>query len=283
MSGAERWTLLEQDGPRGIGARYLDLLEQVLTGTIVEDPPIINARYLAFLQTMAEAVFGDAARVSPELLGYQPGLRAVGWDWPSRALTMVGSKRLHDFRLRIEDVIARAVPGDIVEAGVWRGGASILARAVLCAHGVADRRVILADSFAGLPPPDAARFPADAGSDLHLCPELAIPSAEVAANFTKFGLLDQQVLFVEGWFRDTMPGFPAERIAVLRLDGDMYESTIDPLIHLYDRVMEGGWVIVDDYGIVPACRQAVHDFFDTRGIAPKLTDIDGIGMAFAKT
>jgi O-methyltransferase len=141
--------------------------------------------------------------------------------------------------------------------------------------------VIVADSFAGLPPP-SEQFPADAGADFHTHPELAVSLEQVWANFRRFGLLDDQVVFLEGWFRDTMPRVEAEALAVLRLDGDMYESTFVPLVHLYDRVAPGGWVIVDDYHLMAACREAVGDFLADRGIDPPLHDIDRVGVYFRK-
>jgi hypothetical protein len=198
---------------------------------------------------------------------------------------MIGLKRLQNFRALIETALAEDTPGDIVETGVWRGGASIMAKAVLEARGEKSRRVILADSFEGLPPPDLAAFPQDAGSTLHQETPLAVSLDQVRANFEKFGLLDDRVVFLKGWFRDTMPNAPVERIAVLRLDGDMYESTILPLRHLYDRVAPGGFVIVDDYWLAP-CKAAIHDFLGERsgerGIGPEIIPIDGMGVYFRK-
>ncbi|WP_298356668.1 TylF/MycF/NovP-related O-methyltransferase [Rhodoblastus sp.] len=239
---------------------YLDLMEATLTGTLFEDPP---------LQT-----FGDK--------GYDATVRERGLDWPSHAFSMIGAERMRNLRTLLEDVIKSNVPGDIVETGVWRGGASIMARAVLKAHDVRDRKVILADSFAGLPPPDESLFPADAGSTFHEFPELAVSLEEVQDNFRRFGLLDEQVVFVKGWFKDTMPTLPTEKIAILRLDGDMYESTIQPLEQLYDRVSTGGWIIVDDYAIIPACKAAVTDFLAKRGLNPTIVPIDGVGVYFRK-
>ncbi len=185
-------------------------------------------------------------------------LREYGWDWPSKAFTMIGLKRLRNFRAVIESVIGTNVTGDIMEAGAWRGGAGIMARAVLAAYNVGDRRVILANSFAGLPPPDADTYPADAGSDFHEYPELAVPLDEVKRNFARFGLLDEQVVFLPGWYKDTLPTAPVERLAVLRLDCDMYESTIQVLDNLYDKVSINGWIVIDDFEVVPACRAAVR-------------------------
>jgi O-methyltransferase len=91
---------------------------------------------------------------------------------------------------------------------------------------------------------------------LHKARELAVSLEQVKANFDRYGLLDDQVRFLKGWFRDTLPVAPIERLAVLRLDGDMYESPMDTLVNLYPKLSEGGYVIVDDYGAIPACRQA---------------------------
>ena len=103
------------------------------------------------------------------------------------------------------------------------------------------------------------------------------------ANFAKYGLLDDRVVFLKGWFKDTLRAAPIERLAVLRLDGDMYESTMDALTALYDKVSAGGFVIIDDYGCIEACRRAVHDFRDARGIADKIVDIDGWGVYWRKS
>jgi O-methyltransferase len=100
----------------------------------------------------------------------------------------------------------------------------------------------------------------------------------VKENFRKFGLLDEQVAFLPGWFSETLAAAPIERLALLRLDGDMYASTMDALTALYHKVSPGGFVIVDDYGAVPACRQAVTDFREARGIKAQIVDIDGLGV-----
>ena len=242
--------------------RLLDRLIDQLTGWDSHDPPIA------------------AAPLSRD--HFDPERRDEGLDWPSTALTMVGRQRLHNLRDLLERTLRGGVPGDFVETGVWRGGASILARAVLAVHGVTDRKVILADSFEGLPRPDADRYPADALSLLYEHEPLAVSLDQVRSNFAAFDLLDDQVEFVPGWFRDTMPTLEVERIALLRLDGDMYESTIDPLVHLYDKVSPGGYVIVDDYNFSTPCKRAVHDFFESRRLSPTMHAIDRIGVYFEK-
>lgn len=195
---------------------------------------------------------------------------------------MIGQVRLRNLRRLAQQVVVEGVPGDFIETGVWRGGACILMRSVLKAYGLSDRRVFVADSFEGLPPPNPGSYPADAG-DVHFqFEELAVSIDQVKANFAKYDLLDEQVVFLKGWFKDTLPTAPIEQLAILRLDGDMYESTMDALRNLYDKVSPGGFVIVDDYGCVAGCRLAVTDFRRERGIADPIIDIDGWGVYWRK-
>jgi cephalosporin hydroxylase len=204
--------------------------------------------------------------------------RREGRDFPITAHTLVGLKRLDNLQRCIEDVLANNVPGDLSETGVWRGGASIFMRAVLSVHGIQSRRLWLADSFAGLPPPDPAQYVADTGMDFHLFPVLAVTLEQVQANFERYGLFDDQVTFLKGWFRDTLPTAPIEQLAILRLDGDLYESTMDALVHLYPKLAPGGYVIVDDYGALPPCQQAVHDYREAHGITAPIMRIDWTGV-----
>jgi O-methyltransferase len=186
---------------------------------------------------------------------------------------MIGLKRLDNLQDCIGDVLQRGVPGDFIETGVWRGGAVIFMRAVLRVHGIRDRLVWVADSFHGLPKPDP-HYPADAGDTHWSVPQLAIPMSEVQRNFAKYGLLDSQVRFLPGFFKATLPAAPIKQLALLRLDGDMYQSTWEALTALYSRVVIGGYVIVDDFGAVAACRQAVEDFRNERGIREPLRPVD---------
>jgi O-methyltransferase len=208
--------------------------------------------------------------------------RELGLDWPAEAETMIGMQRLTSLQHCVETVLAEDIPGDLVECGVWRGGACILMRAVLAAYGDKTRCVWLADSFAGLPRPDTAKYKADQWHRLDLfAPILAVSEAEVRANFQRYGLLDDQVRFLPGWFKDTLPDAPIDRIAVLRLDGDLYESTIQALDALYPRLSPGGFCIIDDYNMV-SCRQAVTDYRAKHGISAEIVDIDGTGVLWRK-
>lgn len=239
---------------------YLDLMKRCLTNLIYQDRSSLLGQDLAF----------DLRN------------RVEGRDWPANAHTMIGIHRLDNLHFCVEDLLARKVPGDLMETGVWRGGAAILMRAILKANGVTDRRVWCADSFEGLPPPDAAKYPADANLAFNQFKELAVSLEEVQNNFRRYNLLDDQVKFLKGWFRDTLPGAPVERLALLRLDGDLYESTMDALTALYPKVSRGGYVIVDDYNDIPACRQAVHDYWQRHGIKEEIMAIDWSGVFWMK-
>ena len=196
---------------------------------------------------------------------------------------MIGLKPLANVRSCVETALVEGVPGDLIETGGWRGGATIFMRAVLKVHDATDRLVWVADSFAGLPAPDANRYPRDQGDQLHTFPQLAVPLDRVRDNFGRYGLLDEQVPFLEGWYRDTLRTAPIERLAVMRLDGDMYESTIQTFESLYDRPSVDGFVIFDDYGNVAGCRQAVHDFRAGRGITDPIQPIDWAGIYWRRS
>lgn len=258
--------------------RYLELLLRVLTRTGFEDEVVEPVAAIDVLDRVAARL---ARRRGGEVLVRRrpdPRQRAVGADLPANAETMVGAVRLAHLRWCIEQVLADGVPGDLVETGVWRGGASIYMRAVLAARGCTDRTVWVADSFAGLPRPDPARYPADAGDDHWTRHELAVGVEEVRANFERYDLLDDQVRFLVGWFKDTLPAAPIEQVALARLDGDLYESTLDALRALWPKLCPGGFVIIDDYGAIDGCRQATDDFRADYGIDEPLEQVDWTGV-----
>ena len=148
---------------------------------------------------------------------------------------------------------------------------------------IPDRMVWVADSFKGLPPPDTAKYPADKGDKHSQFTELAISEEEVKRNFEKYGLLDSQVQFLTGWFKDTLPAAPIKELALLRLDGDMYESTMDGLVNLYPKLSKGGYIIIDDWGAVPACKKAVEDYRSKHSITEEIIPIDWTGVFWKKT
>src|SRR5262249_19830953 len=156
-------------------------------------------------------------------------------------------KRLDNLQSCLVDVIQNGIPGDVIETGVWRGGASIFMRAGVKAYGGTSKIVWVAGLFSGGPKPDASEFPAGARSEYFTYDELAVSIDQVKSNFERYSLLDEQVRFLKGWFKDTLPTAPIDKLAILRLDGDMYESTIQALTPLYPKLQPGGHCIVDDY------------------------------------
>ncbi len=209
-------------------------------------------------------------------------VRRDGRDWPPEAETMVGVERLKNVEFCVRDVLRRNIPGDLMETGVWRGGVCIFMRAILNVMGDHSRKVWLADSFRGLPKPDQ-RFAQDAQSVWHeFKEELGVSLSDVKANFERYGLLDDQVRFLPGWFKDTLPDAPIDQLAVLRLDGDMYASTMDALTNLYPKLSVGGYLIVDDYGALATCRQAVSDFRAQHQIYDEIQQVDWSGVFWRK-
>jgi O-methyltransferase len=260
---------------------YLDLLKRCLTGTLApyEYRPVTpGTRITRELHRAVTPFLRGRGLTVVRRVPLDLEKRRQGLDWPEQAETMIGMQRMDNLQFCVTDVLRRGVPGDLIETGVWRGGAAILMRGVLQAYGDSHRRVWVADSFQGLPRPDAERFPPDAGDELWTYRELAVSQVQVRANFARYGLLDDQVRFLPGWFRDTLPSAPIEQLAVLRLDGDMYESTMEALTSLFPKLMPGGYVIVDDYGFLPSCRAAVDDYRREHGIEDPIETIDWTGV-----
>ena len=268
---------------------YLDLLKRQLTRALTEDNDLLfglpnSWERRNWAQRSADAAGAFLRRRGLELVRKRPydsAAREFGRDWPVRAETMIGLRRLDNLQLAVETVLAEGVPGDLVETGVWRGGAVIFMRAVLRAHGATDRTVWAADSYEGLPKPGPDRHPVDA-HDNYEFGILVAGLDEVRHNFERYGLLDDQVRFLVGWFKDTLQAAPIEKIAVLRLDGDMYGSTMQALTALYDKVQPGGFCIIDDYGAIGACRRAVADFRQHNRVEEEIVDIDGSGVYWRK-
>lgn len=234
------------------------------------------------IKTLTNLIYGDPSTHPSNRGPFRPELRSEGRDWPAVAHTMVGVRRLENVRELAQRVIDEKVPGDFVETGVWRGGCCILLRGILAANAINDRRVYVADSFAGLPAPKPHAFPQDVGLNLHLHPELAVSLEQVKDNFARYGLLDEQVVFVKGLFQETLFSLDAGPFALIRLDGDLYESTYVALEALYPKVSPGGFVIIDDYGAVPSCRAAVSDYRTQMGISARMHEIDWTGVWWRK-
>jgi O-methyltransferase len=266
---------------------YLDLLKRALTFTLWPEPLVpvdhLNADRPLVKRT-AVSLAARAVRSTGYHLARDPAPswheRREGVTWPYYADTMMGLTRLDHLQKCVEAVLCENIPGDFIETGVWRGGGCILMRGVLAAHGTTDRTVFVADSFRGFPPIERVEDSGDKPDESH--GYLAVSLETVRENFRRYGLLDEQVFFLEGWFKDTLPRAPIERLSVLRLDGDMYGSTMDALSALYPKLSPGGFCIVDDYGAIEACRRAVADFRAAHHIDDEIQQIDWTGVYWRK-
>jgi O-methyltransferase len=268
---------------------YLDLLKKCLCASIyeesawriVEGPMMGNIdkanlpKYLAAM--IKKRILKLLSRRSLMLVRrrqFDPAIREQGLDWPCFGYTMIGRRRLDNIEFCVKDILDRGVPGDFIETGVWRGGSAILMRALLKKHGVTDRAVWCADSFEGLPRPNEVDRKLSASPDFSDRDYLRASLEDVQSNFARFGLLDDQVKFLKGWFRDTLPTAPIGRLALLRADGDLYESTMDSLVNLYHKISPGGYIIIDDYHSWEGCRSAVNEFREKHRIRDEIGQID---------
>jgi len=182
----------------------------------------------------------------------------------------------------IQIILKNKVKGDFIETGVWRGGATIFMQGVLRALDVHDRKIWVCDSFEGLPPPEPDKFPEDEGDQHHKVDLLSVRLETVRENFKKYGLLGDNIVFVKGFFEDTLPDLRIGDISLLRMDGDMYGSSIVTLNSLYGKVVPGGFIIVDDYMVVRGCKSAIDDFRKENSITATLQPIDNTAVYWRK-
>lgn len=263
--------------PADVVELYLDLMKKVLTRAIVATgherhtvrPMGRKSTLVHWLNRLSAPLHMEIVRLvsccANDFLesGHEAGNR------PEDSETMLGTRQLDHMQQCVREVLDRKVPGDFLEAGVWRGGMSIFMRAALKAHGVSNRKVWLADSFAGLPPVDTAveKFAWHSG-------DMAVSLETVKNNFARYGLLDEQVEFLKGFFCDTLPGAPIPPLAILRIDADLYTSTVDALTHLYPKLSAGGFALFDDYQNLPDCRRAIDEYRQQHGITESIIPID---------
>lgn len=255
------------------GERYRTLRRPVRVGK--------RSRPIWALQRVADAVLKKWNLEIVEQVKFNPADCEEGGRWPAEAETMVGLKRLENIEYCVRTALQDGIEGDFIETGVWRGGAAIYMLAVLRACSDESRHVWLADSFEGLPKPDPKNA-ADAG-DIHWMANhiLAVSMDEVQHNIEKYGLMSERVHFLKGWFRDTLPAAPIERLALMRLDGDMYGSTMDTLNNLYPKLVSGGFCIIDDYAL-NGCRQAVDEFRAKHSITEEMVRVDHTAVFWRK-
>jgi O-methyltransferase len=261
---------------------YLDLLKK----SVLEELYTENEVRLQFLRACLEgrekfdetvfldirrrwkAAFDECVRLNQFGMAYGRRKEDIGFQH-----TMISRARLESLEACLEAILHDQIPGDCIECGVWRGGAVIFMRGFLAAHQVTNRTVWVADSFQGLPVP-TLKEDEDYDLSVRTYPMLAIDEETVKDTFARYGLLDDQVRFLKGWFKDTLSAAPIKQLSLLRADGDLYESTMDILRALYHKVALGGFVIIDDYGALPPCRQAVTDFRAEHSITEPLQQAD---------
>ena len=292
---------------------YLDMVKRAVANILYEDPPAY------FYDGQSDPVVAEKFELSR---------RVLGEDAPPLAHTMIGIRRLDNIAQCVEDILSNDVPGDMLEAGVLRGGAAIFLAACLRVHGALDRRVFLCDTFQPQRPMPApvklflravACLPGLAcqrrlllwGQSLvkdKRFPEMREPSdqlvrfvlwtlrhvhlmknpasgglSEVKSNFAKYGLLSDRIVFLKGMFADTFPSAPFTQLALIRLDGDTYESTHDCLLHLYPKLSAGGYCIIDDYNSFPDCKLAVTQYRQQNQIRDEIIPIDNLAVFWKKS
>ena len=196
------------------------------------------------------------------------------WQIPrfSQPHTVLAAPQLNLIERLMIDTIISKTPGDYLEAGIFRGGTVAFMRGVLKAFGITDRIVWAADSFEGIPGPE--KYP-DVEDDVNNWPDRWVAGFdEVKSNIERYGLLDDQIRFIKGYFADTLPAAPCETLALVRLDADSYESTMDALDYLYPKISHNGYVIIDDW-VLEGCRDAVLEYREKTGISGKITEVKG--------
>ena len=195
------------------------------------------------------------------------------------AYTLIGYKRLNNIHFCIENILKHDIEGDFIETGVYRGGATIF-MAYLNKHYNLNKKVFVADSFKGLPCPDD-RDKFDNGLQNHCLGDFSVSLDSVKKNFEDFNLLDDNIIFIEGFFDTSLKNADIGKLSILRLDCDLYSSTMEVLDILYDKVSLGGYIIVDDM-CLPGCNKAIVDFRNKKNIQSEIHIIDWTGIYWIK-
>lgn len=204
-----------------------------------------------------------------------------------RAYTMISPERLFAVLQAVKYVGSANLPGAIVECGVWRGGVMMAVAKTMLSLGMIDRDLYLFDTFEGMPQPtqidkDFKNRPAQKKFELTKRSSdssdwCAASIENVLENMLSTGYPRDQIHLIPGKVENTIPVSAPEKIAILRLDTDWFESTRHELIHLYPRLMTGGVLIIDDYGHWQGARKAVDDYFSTYNISIMLNRSDYTG------
>ncbi|WP_321846911.1 TylF/MycF/NovP-related O-methyltransferase [Paraburkholderia bannensis] len=258
---------------------YVDLLKRILCNSVYEDDYATRSpseedlhectRFIAELENEAPHVLSVYPYLTPEKLADILKNTKV-----SRQIhTYVGQKGLDNVEACVRTVLFDDIAGDFLDAGVLRGGIGILMRGILkAADDSTSRKIVMADSFDGLPPPsiDDSVFDREVwyrfiNKTTRYNLKCSCDVGSVKSNFEKYDLMDDRVEFLKGWFNETMPTLRSRSFAIVRIDVDWYNSCRDVLDNVYDCLSDGGFVIIDDYKL-QGCHAAIDAFRDERQI-----------------
>ena len=244
----------------------------------LRSPDFIIGKILFFGKALADILL---------MLMRQPSRQSLRLAWlllqVKPTYTMVSAKRLINLYHLVQQANVLNIPGDIVECGVWNGGCAAMMGVACRENGLHGkmRHLWLFDSFCGLPPPSkrdgkqarAAYFEGWCQGDIE----------KVRKIFHQLGASLEYVKIIAGWFDSTLPSTDLETIALLHIDADWYESVKVVLEALYDRVFEGGFIVLDDYWTWPGCRAAVEDYIREHQIeGVVMENVDRHGVYFQK-
>jgi O-methyltransferase len=199
--------------------------------------------------------------------------------------TMTSIERLYSLYKSVEHIATAGIPGDLAECGVWRGGSCMLMADTLLSLGKSDRRILLFDTFDGHPQPDPERDVDLWGNRAHDEWRQRTTDGDVKGwglasiddvrrNLARTGYPGDKLRYIKGMVEQTAPAHVPERLSLLRLDTDWYNSTRAALVHLYPRLSPGGVLIVDDYGHYKGQREAVDEYIRETGERLLLHRID---------
>ena len=238
-------------------------------------------------------MFMNLARIRWALRGF-PDLTLARTLYQVSTHTMTRPTRAIALWKLCKEILRTNIPGDFVECGVWMGGSAGLMAVALERFDIGKPRMLhLFDSFEGLPAPGekdgnkAAGYWMNSANSEFLTTQRCVAGAATVCSLLheRLGFSVERVVIHKGWFQDTLPGLGPEPqcIAVLRLDGDWYESTKICLEHLYERVSRGGVILLDDYYCWEGCRKATDEFRDARGIIDPIIRIDEESVYWIKS
>ena len=232
-------------------------------------------RGLRRLRRDSEEEIDWVARAEEGLVDADPGDREIIRG--ALPYTMTGVPRLQALVDTVRYLTTREIPGAFVECGVWKGGSVLAMIRTLQSLGVDDRDIYLYDTFTGMTEPTEADTSSYAPAALDMWqetdgnvqPEFFDPSIfseeGVRSTVLSSGYPEERIHLVRGPVEETLPERSPGEIALLRLDTDWYESTRHELEHLWDRLVPGGILVLDDYGHWAGARRAVDEFFGRRG------------------